>query len=94
MMNQNHQVLKESLVDQRKQITELLNRVQSKDLHAFATMQMNTKQDVKEDPPVIRSDEAEAKRMLEMYGGVEGIGDVIYNQEELDLAADLGLRLE
>lgn len=32
--------------------------------------------------------------MVEWYGGVEGIGDVIYSQEEMDLASDLGLRLD
>lgn len=37
-----------------------------------------------------RSDEAEARRMVEMYGGVEGIGEVIYDDEERDLLSDLG----
>lgn len=81
------------LDDQRKQIQELLNRIQSNDIHTFATMQANTNPPVSSDEPMYpRSDEAEARRMVEMYGGVEGIGDVIYDQEDQDLLSDLGFR--
>lgn len=73
----------------------MLNRIQSKDLHAFATLQANTQQPVSsEEPTYPRSDEGEARQLLEQYGSLEGIGEVIYSQEELDLAADLGLDLE
>lgn len=75
---------------QRDQIRELLNRIQSKDLHAFSTMQANTAPVSAEEPMYLRSDEAEAKRMVEMFGAVEGIGDVIYSDEELGLLSDLG----
>jgi hypothetical protein len=37
-----------------------------------------------------RSDEAEARIMMEQFGGLEGIGEVIYSQEELGLMDDLG----
>jgi len=29
---------------------------------------------------------------MEQFGGLEGIGDVIYSQEEHDLMTDLGIR--
>jgi hypothetical protein len=64
--------------------------VQSKDLHAFATMQANTAPVSSDDPMYLRSDEAEAKRLVEMFGASEGIGDVILTDEERDFLTDLG----
>lgn len=83
--------LKDVLEDQKAQVRELLNRLQSKDLHAFATMQANTtKPSVSSDEIYPRSDEAEARKMVEMYGAIEGIGEVVYSDEEIDLLNDLG----
>lgn len=65
--------------------------MQSKDLHTFASMQANTHAPVSTSDEIYpRSDEAEARKMVEMYGGLEGIGEVIYSDEELDLLNDLG----
>lgn len=90
MMYLNQQSLNDLLADQRNQIRELLNRVQSKDLHAFATMQANTLPVSSDDTVYPRSDEAEAKRLVEMYGASEGIGDIILTDEEHEFLADLG----
>lgn len=80
--------------DLQSQNRELLNRIQAKDLHAFATLQAQTQQPTFEtDSHMPRSDEAEAHILYEQYGTMEGVGDVVYNTEELDLLADLGIDL-
>lgn len=91
MMHQNQRHLKDLLDAQRKQQTELLNRLQSKDLHAFATMQANTNPSVSSDEPMyLRSDEAEAKRMVEMYGASAGVGDIILSDDDQEILDFLG----
>lgn len=70
---------------------ELLNRLQASDLHAFTSLQHNTGNTGYAETEVYpRSDEAEARIMMEQFGGLEGIGEVIYSQEELGLMDDLG----
>src|SRR5258705_11745598 len=87
------QHLDDLLVGLRVQNRELLNRLTAGDIHAFSTMQYNTQDNYRnDDVQYPRSDEAEAKIMMEQFGGLEGIGDVIYSQEERDLMTDLGIR--
>lgn len=75
--------LRDDLVDLRGQNRELLNRIQSKDLHAFATLQANTNQAYREeDVNYPRTDAAEAKMLMEAYGSMEGFGDLIIPDEQ------------
>lgn len=84
--------VKEDLVDLRGQNRELLNRIQSKDLHAFATLQANTNPAYREeDVNYPRTDAAEAKQLLEAYGSMEGFGDLIIpDEQERDILEMLG----
>jgi len=90
MMHLNQRSVRDLLDDQRNQVRELLNRIQSKDLHAFATLQANTTPVSPDEPMIPRSDEAEAQRMMEWYGAAEGIGEVILNTEDHEFLSDLG----
>lgn len=84
--------LKEDLVDLRGQNRELINRIQSKDLHAFATLQANTQPAYREDDVQYpRTDAAEARKLIEAYGSMEGFGDLIIpDEEEKDILEMIG----
>jgi hypothetical protein len=84
--------LKEDLVDLRGQNRELLNRIQSKDLHAFASLQASTQPAYREeDVNYPRTDAAEAKKLIEAYGSMEGFGEMLApNEEEMELLEMLG----
>lgn len=84
--------LKEDLVDLRGQNRELLNRVQAKDLHAFASLQASTQPAYREeDVNYPRTDAAEARMMMEAYGSMEGFGDLIIPDEnENDILEMIG----
>lgn len=84
--------LKEDLVDLRGQNRELINRIQSKDLHAFATLQANTQPAYREqDVSYPRTDAAEAKLMMEAYGSMEGFGDLIIpDEQEIEIMEMIG----
>lgn len=80
--------------DLQSQNRELLNRIQAKDLHAFATLQAQTQQPTFEtDSYMPRSDEAEAHILYEQYGNLEGVGDLVYSEEEIGFLNDLGIDL-
>lgn len=55
-------------------------------------MQANTTPVSPDDVIYPRSDEAEAKQLVEMYGASEGIGDIILTEEEKDILSDLGFK--
>lgn len=75
--------VREDLVDLRGQNRELLNRIQSKDLHAFATLQANTNSAYREDDVNYpRTDAAEARKLMESFGSMEGYGDLIIPDEQ------------
>jgi hypothetical protein len=86
MNNWNQQLLnrlKEDLVDQRGTIRELTNRIQAKDLHAFASLQASTQPAYREDDVQYpRTDAAEARKIMEAYGSMEGFGDLIIPDEQ------------
>lgn len=84
--------LKEDLVDLRGQNRELLNRIQSKDLHAFATLQANTNPAYREeDVNYPRTDQAEARKLVEAFGSMEGFGEMLApNEEEMDYLEMIG----
>lgn len=78
-------------MDLRGQNRELLNRIQSKDLHAFASLQANTGLQGIEDVNYPRTDQAEAKKLIEAYGSMEGFGEMLApNEEEMELLEMLG----
>lgn len=75
--------LREDLVDLRGQNRELLNRIQSKDIHAFASLQASTQPSYREeDVNYPRTDAAEARKLVEAYGSMEGFGDLIIHDEQ------------
>lgn len=95
MNNWNQQLLnrlKEDLVDLRGQNRELINRIQSKDLHAFATLQANTQPAYREDEiQYPRTDVAEARKLMEAFGSMEGYGDLIIpDEQEQDILEMIG----
>lgn len=51
-------------------------------------MQTNTAPVSTEEVVYPRTDEAEAHRMMEMYGAAEGIGEIILNEEDQELLSD------
>jgi hypothetical protein len=89
------------LDDQRKTISELLNRLQADDLHAFATLQANTSQT----PPrwddetyIPKSDEGEAaqlKALYDKYGQTQGLGETLFldneDREYMEIIKELGI---
>lgn len=84
--------LREDLVDLRGQNRELLNRIQSKDLHAFASLQHNTVlTDVGEEVNYPRTDAAEARKLVEAFGSMEGFGEMLApNEEEMEILEMIG----
>lgn len=79
-------------MDLRGQNRELLNRIQSKDLHAFATLQANTNPAYREeDVNYPRTDAAEARKLMESFGSMEGYGEMLApNEEDMDYLEMIG----
>lgn len=84
--------VREDLVDLRGQNRELLNRIQSKDLHAFASLQASTTPAYREeDVNYPRTDAAEARKLMESFGSMEGYGDLIIpDEQEMEILEMIG----
>lgn len=101
LFSQNNKVSKEVLDDQRELIRELLNRVQAKDLHAFATLQANTTNQTEtnyvEYPKNDVGEAAQLKAMYQDYAYAEGLGETLFDNNDMefiDTMVELGLDIK
>jgi hypothetical protein len=78
------------LADQKMLNRDLMNRLMSGDLPAFVTLTSQGSSVVSEYVP--QSDGAEIERLKQLYhaSSIEGLGDTIYDDDELGALRDFG----
>jgi hypothetical protein len=82
-LKESQQGLISSLTAQQDLTRDLLNRMMSKDLQAYATMSALTNSSKISDEPYIgRSDEEEAER-LASFAGIVPVGDTVFTENDV-----------